>query len=271
MISSFFSQCAPRINRAVAACLFGLAAPAAAVTPEPDDDRAALFSLQRARRVQERQATRAAPYRAEVACMRGDAKAAQLHADEALETARAMGSTYTQVLAHRMLGAAHLLAQSFQKAVSVLEEGLVLAREERAGLRWEPYLLTHLADAHLAIGHPDPRASAEAALDLARRRKLKLAEGLANVTRARILIRTQVLPASAEIERSLARATELVDETGAECQRPRIHEERAELAQRIGDEPSRSRHLREAHRLYVGMGATGHVDRLARDLAELEG
>jgi hypothetical protein len=36
-----------------------------------------------------------------------------------------------------------------------------------------------------------------------------------------------------------------------------------------GDEPGRKRYLREAHRLYTEMSATGHAERVARELAEL--
>jgi hypothetical protein len=43
-----------------------LASVAGAAMPQPEDDRSALFSLQRARRAQERDATAAAPYRADV-------------------------------------------------------------------------------------------------------------------------------------------------------------------------------------------------------------
>jgi hypothetical protein len=39
-----------------------------------------------------------------------------------------------------------------------------------------------------------------------------------------------------------------------------------ELAHLIGDDASRERELREAHRLYTEMGATGHAERLAREL-----
>ena len=37
-----------------------------------------------------------------------------------------------------------------------------------------------------------------------------------------------------------------------------------------GDDATQERELREAHRLYTEMGATGHAERLARELAELE-
>ncbi len=47
---------------------------------------------------------------------------------------------------------------------------------------------------------------------------------------------------------------------------PRIGVERAKLARLVGDEAGRERHLREAHRLYTEMGATGHAERVAKEL-----
>jgi hypothetical protein len=47
---------------------------------------------------------------------------------------------------------------------------------------------------------------------------------------------------------------------------PRIHETHARLAQ-LRDEAEECRfRLREAHRLYTEMGATGHAERLAKEL-----
>ena len=58
----------------------------------------------------------------------------------------------------------------------------------------------------------------------------------------------------------------MIDETGARGYQPFVHEERAELARAQGDETTRERELREAHRLYTEMAATGHAQRLAREL-----
>ena len=42
---------------------------------------------------------------------------------------------------------------------------------------------------------------------------------------------------------------------------------RAELARRRGDDEACLRQLREAHRLYTEMGATGHAERVALELS----
>ena len=60
---------------------------------------------------------------------------------------------------------------------------------------------------------------------------------------------------------------DLVTETGARVYLPFLWEERAALADLLGDEAGRTRDLRAAHRLYTEMGATGHAERVARELA----
>ncbi len=65
---------------------------------------------------------------------------------------------------------------------------------------------------------------------------------------------------------ALERAAELIDQTGCESRRPRLEELRADQAHARGDPAGRESHLRESHRLYTEMGATGHAERLAREL-----
>ncbi len=76
---------------------------------------------------------------------------------------------------------------------------------------------------------------------------------------------------STELAEALDRASQMIEETGANVYRPQVHEERAELARLRGDAAACDRELREAHRDYTEMGATGRAQRVARELAELEG
>jgi hypothetical protein len=62
---------------------------------------------------------------------------------------------------------------------------------------------------------------------------------------------------------------EVVERTEARAYVPLIHVERAELARLLGDEAAYQRELREAHRLFVEMGATGHAEGVSRQLAAL--
>ena len=88
------------------------------------------------------------------------------------------------------------------------------------------------------------------------------------MTRARALLGSEGASSAAEVERTLAEVSALIDETEARCRGPIVHEISAELAHLRGDEATSKRELREAHRLFVEMGATGHAERIAPLLAE---
>jgi len=68
------------------------------------------------------------------------------------------------------------------------------------------------------------------------------------------------------IETLLEEVSQLIDQTGAERWRPHLHVERAELCRAREKTEAARRELTEAHRLFVEMGATGHAERLAREL-----
>jgi hypothetical protein len=70
----------------------------------------------------------------------------------------------------------------------------------------------------------------------------------------------------AEIESALERAEHLVASIEGRALSPRILELRGRLAAAVGDAPSSDRTLREALDLYRAIGATGHAERLAREL-----
>ena len=86
---------------------------------------------------------------------------------------------------------------------------------------------------------------------------------------ARVLLATDGLAAREEIEAALARARELTRSVGMGSIEPMIHVELAELARQGGDEEEHERELREAHRLFTEIGATGHAERLDGELATL--
>ena len=83
---------------------------------------------------------------------------------------------------------------------------------------------------------------------------------------ARVLPRTDDPARERDDRGELATARTSSRRRAPGCYRPSLHEERAELARRSGDAPTRDRELREAHRLYTEMGATGHAERLAKEL-----
>ena len=90
---------------------------------------------------------------------------------------------------------------------------------------------------------------------------------MGQLERARALRAGPGLGAAREIEACLARALTLVEETGGRAIEPQIIEERARLAALRGDDGAAAEDLRRAHALYAEIGATGHAERLAKELS----
>jgi hypothetical protein len=83
----------------------------------------------------------------------------------------------------------------------------------------------------------------------------------------RALRETEGLQATREIESALAEADAWLEMSGAKSYEPFLHVERAELARLSGDEPSRERELRDAHRLFTEIGAPIRAEQVAKELA----
>ncbi len=138
---------------------------------------------------------------------------------------------------------------------------------EPLGEIWVKADLSAAAEAFLAAGDPErSRSLAAKANDVARRAGHLLPEIETSLALARVRMRTAGRAAEEEVADLLARAAELVEQTGATVFEPHVHLARAELAELLGDDARRE--LREAHRLFTEMGATGHAERVARELAE---
>jgi adenylate cyclase len=198
----------------------------------------------------------------------GDAPAASTHARRALERAEEVAGPVFQVLARVALGIALLANREWSAAEAAEQRALALARERRVGYGITAWALCFQAEARL--GREDPRGAlelADAALADARQGGARLFEMDALLTRARALLRLEGPSSAAEVERALAQASGLIDETGARSRAPVVHELSAELARLRGDLTTRERELREARRLFTEMGAAGHAERLAREIA----
>ncbi len=151
--------------------------------------------------------------------------------------------------------------------MNALEEGLRVARDQRTGFHTAPLWLSNLAEAHVGVGALDRAGEVSAeALSLAQRHGTRLWECDARLAIAHGLLRAADTSSAGAIEDALHQALNLVEETGGRSREPHIHEARAELAQLQGTGTTRERELGEAHRLYTEMGATGHAERVAREL-----
>jgi tetratricopeptide (TPR) repeat protein len=197
----------------------------------------------------------------------GEPETAMAHAQQALEIAERIGDSFSRTWSWFWLGLAARLRGEWRQAIDAIERSQAISRERRAGLDSEGWRLIILGEAHRGLGE------AERAVDLLRegvallRSRGQSAEALANVILARILLSSEGLAAREEIESALARARELAGDTGMRSVEPMIHVELAELAHQSGVEEERERELRDAHRLFTEVGATGHAERLAGKLA----
>jgi len=86
------------------------------------------------------------------------------------------------------------------------------------------------------------------------------------LTRIRTLREMKGVQAKREIEATLAEADAWLEMSGAKSYEPFLHVERAELARLTGDEATRQRELREAHRLFTEIGAPIRAAEVAREL-----
>jgi len=188
---------------------------------------------------------------------------------EALEIVEQIGSSYSRVYGQFVVGGAQALHGNWDDAVRACETALQISNEHQAGLQLEPQILYWLAEARLGAGDLQAaQAAAEQGIRLARERGQLYFEALNHLTRARILRHARGADAHDEIEQTLDRALELVEETNGRSIEPQILEERACLVGLLGDAAACQRGLRDAHRLYTEIGAGGHAERLAEELGE---
>ena len=130
-----------------------------------------------------------------------------------------------------------------------------------------PQLLAHLAEAHLALGErTEAVATARESIELACAGGCYYFEAQAQLVLAAALLATDGVVPRAEIESALERAEQLVESIEGRSLSPRILELRGRLAAALGDASAADRVLREALDVYRAIGATGHAERLAREL-----
>jgi tetratricopeptide (TPR) repeat protein len=186
---------------------------------------------------------------------------------EGLELAEQIGSSFSRVYCHLWVGLAQALHGEWDGAVRACETALQMSNEHQTGLDRESEILYQLAGARLGAGDlRAAQAAAEEGIRRARERGQLHFEALNHLARARVLRRAQGADARDEIERTLDRALALVEETNARSIEPQLLEERARLANLLGDAAACERGLRNAQRLYVEIGAGGHAKRLAEEV-----
>src|SRR4051794_8007760 len=198
----------------------------------------------------------------------GDPERAMLHARQSVEIAERIGDVFSRTWAWNWMGQASVMAGQWDRAIEAIGRAQAISKERLAGVDAGTWSLVWLAEAHQGRGDSErATALAREGVALARRREQPAAEIASNVILAQVLLAAQGLRVREEIETALARAQEFVDAIGARAAEPTIHVELAELARQNGDEAERERELGEAHRLFTQIGATGHAERVAGQLA----
>jgi adenylate cyclase len=199
----------------------------------------------------------------------GDPGAAVQHGRSAVEIEEEVGSTAGLIMAYGGLGKALALSRRWDEAETALTQAVSMAKERHTGLLFLPRTLVSLARSHLAKGD-----IGQAGAVLAEATELTEQTGTvyqvprieAQLAQAELWLRTEEAEARERIEAALESVASWIEETGARAYAREVHELRAGLAQLLGDDAARDRELREAHHLCLEMGATGHVERLGREL-----
>jgi class 3 adenylate cyclase/tetratricopeptide (TPR) repeat protein len=198
-----------------------------------------------------------------VACLAGEGSVALGHARRAAERTRDVEAATALAIADLALGMACVSEERWDEAVGALELG-----QERGPGLFSLILGGLLARAWLGRGDPQRAVQlAEQAIASARRAGARRSEADAQVALADVLLQSEGARAQRAIEGALARTLELSEQICYRILVPRVNELRAELLGALGHADAREHELREAHRLYREMGATGHAERLTRELA----
>jgi hypothetical protein len=152
--------------------------------------------------------------------------------------------------------------------VSCLERAVAIHAEAGGGPPVELLtLLPRLAVAYADLGQPEQaRETAARGLELVRELRTPVFVALALLMQSQVLRKTLGVEARAVIVAALTEAEALVAQAGIRGWQPFVHVERAEVARLVGDAATRERELREAHRLFTGMGARARAERLAKEM-----
>jgi tetratricopeptide (TPR) repeat protein len=174
---------------------------------------------------------------------------------------------FVRIFALHALGLARILRCDWSPAIEVLKEALLLLHESRTAAEQEPETLAWLAEAQNGAGLFDlARETARQAIEIARVLGTRISELEAHLALARTLLASDGAAAGDAVDAALNEAQIAAEECGARGFAPQIHVERGRLAAARGDDAARTRIFGEAHRLFTEIGATGHAQRLAREL-----
>jgi class 3 adenylate cyclase/tetratricopeptide (TPR) repeat protein len=199
---------------------------------------------------------------------RGTSEPVLERARRGFEIAEKLDNEASRIIACVGLGIAHLVEGRPTAARDALLESAALSRERRTMPTYLGRMLALLAHAQLALGERgEALVAAREAIALTNASGCQWFEAEAQLALAQALLAAEGAPSRAEIEAALARAEALVESTGARVCTPRVLELRGRLAAAVGDAEAADHALRRALALDREIGASGHAERLARELA----
>jgi class 3 adenylate cyclase/tetratricopeptide (TPR) repeat protein len=199
----------------------------------------------------------------------GDQDSASRHAQQSLEVAERNGDAFTRAWAWAWMGLVASVRGDWRQALDAIATAEEITTQRSVAHDSVPWQKIVSAEAHLGLGDADRAAAlAREAISLSRSYGSVPSEVSGALTLARALMASD-LAERQEIEAALARADELIEHAGLGAVAPHVLEARAVLAGIDGDDEQREAKLREAHRLFTEIGATGHAERLAGELAAL--
>ncbi len=203
----------------------------------------------------------------DLALWSGPIEGSLAHAREAAKIAEMLDNPISLVVAGTGLGTALVVAGMASEAAEVLERALTIMQRFRVFLQFRPVTLAMRAAALLANGESNEALScAREAVGDAVRQGSRPAECSAHLVLTRVLLKMNGSEARAEIEAALRRVEAIVEEGEIPVVVPQLREQQARLAGACGETARCQAELREAHRLYDEIGATGHAKRLAGEL-----
>jgi tetratricopeptide (TPR) repeat protein len=198
----------------------------------------------------------------------GEPEATLGHARRAVEIAERIGGSFSRSWVWFYMGLAELMRERRRPALEALERSQEICREQHTAMEVEPLRLAFLAEAHLGLGDSEQaQRFASEGMAIARSQGSVLGELPAVLAQAGALLGTNGPDARTDIEAVLAHALELIRRTDTRAYEPHVHVQLAELARQSGDEKAWREELSEAQRLFTEIGASGHAERVAGELA----
>ncbi len=177
-------------------------------------------------------------------------------AQEAMSLAKDRGAAM-EIMASCTSCNALSIQGDWQSVLQVATDTLRRIRETRTMGLWEPLFFAHIANAHLELGHlPLGRVAAQAGVDFMRKSKSVFSpRSYALLAQAQLALTETV----ADIAGTLDEYEALLTRTGFHVYEGELHELRAHLAEREGQQAERAVALARAHACYTRFGMTAQA------------